>query len=595
MTDFAGANADDAPGFRGWAKTPPMGWNSWDCFGTTVTEAQVRAQADVMARELLAHGWQYLVVDIQWYEPSPSGHSYRPGAPLVMDGYGRLQPAPNRFPSSRGGKGFAPLAEHVHSLGLKFGVHLMRGIPRIAVEQNLPLWGSEHRARDIANRADVCPWNPDMYGVDMSKPGAQAYYDSIFALLASWSVDYVKVDDIARPYHDHEREIEGIRRAIDKTGREIVLSLSPGETAISAASHVQDHANLWRISDDFWDNWISLREQFARVRRWNPHRRLGNWPDADMLPLGVLDLGRRRSRFTREEQLTVMSLWAIARSPLMFGGDMTQLDDDLRALLVNDRVIAINQHSQNNEHLFDNDGLIAWAADVPNSTDKYLALFNARDHRPLLPEAADAALRSSPGQAARIDVDLSRAERLVLLADDGADNSSHHYIAWGCPTIHLADGREVGLSRLIAEQAISWWGNVAVDRGDDGRALSLAGTPQAHGLGAHTKSYLEYSLPAEAVRFTAQVGFEDGHCAEPNGAARFLVFAVPRDEGPIELGLPVEVSLERLGFDGAVDVRDVWSGRWIGEFTKRFRPLIAWHGAGLFRLSENAGPARLRC
>ena len=118
-----------------------------------------------------------------------------------MDEWGRLLPAPNRFPSAAGGAGFRPLADFVHGLGLRFGVHLMRGVPRLAADRNLPILGSRHRCGDIADRVNICPWNSDMYGVDMSKPGAQAYYDSVFALVASWGVDFVKVDDISRPYH----------------------------------------------------------------------------------------------------------------------------------------------------------------------------------------------------------------------------------------------------------------------------------------------------------------------------------------------------------------------------------------------------------
>jgi hypothetical protein len=252
----------------------------------------------------------------------------------------------------------------------------MRGIPRQAVERNLPVKGTSYRARDVADVASVCPWNTDMYGVDMSRPGAQEYYDSVFELLASWGVDYVKVDDISRPYHEHEREIEGVRRAIDRCGRPIVLSLSPGETALDAAGHVGDHANLWRISDDFWDDWKALREQFARLERWNPYRRTGAWPDADMLPLGVLELGRRSTRFTHDEQRVVLTLWAIARSPLMFGGDMTKLDEWTLALLTNDEVLAVNQHSANNRPLFDRGGLVAWCADIPGSNGRYVAVFN---------------------------------------------------------------------------------------------------------------------------------------------------------------------------------------------------------------------------
>jgi alpha-galactosidase len=368
--------------FHDWAVNPPMGWNSWDCFGTTVTEAQVRAHADFMAEKLARHGFSYIVVDIQWYEPSSQGFEYRSGAPLTLDEWGRLLPAPNRFPSSAGGVGFRVLADYVHERGLKLGIHLLRGIPRLAVERDLPILGTSRRASEIADRSRVCAWNPDMFGVDMSRPGAQAYYDSVLALVASWGVDFLKVDDISRPYHDNELEIEALRRAIDGTGRPIVLSLSPGETALSAAGHVKRHANMWRISDDFWDDWSALREQFARLARWNEHRGPGHWPDADMLPLGVLACGTRSTRFSAAEQVCLLSLWCIARSPLMHGGDLTRTDEPTLALLTNDEVLAVNQRSANNRPLFDEDGKIAWIADVPDSSDKYLALFNTRDGVP---------------------------------------------------------------------------------------------------------------------------------------------------------------------------------------------------------------------
>src|SRR5690349_21450820 len=118
MAAGTGARAGDAPAFLSWAPTPPMGWNSWDCFGTAVTEAQVKANADYMAEKLKPHGWEYVVVDIQWYEPGAKRHEYRKGAELAMDGYGRLLPADNRFPSAAGGAGFKGLADYVHSKGL---------------------------------------------------------------------------------------------------------------------------------------------------------------------------------------------------------------------------------------------------------------------------------------------------------------------------------------------------------------------------------------------------------------------------------------------------------------------------------------------
>lgn len=372
-----------APGFHDWAASPPMGWNSWDCFGTTVTEKQTMEQTDFMAAKLKRHGWQYIVVDIQWYEPHSKGHDYRKDAKLAMDEFGRLLPAPEKFPSAKDGAGFKKLADYVHSKGLKFGIHMMRGIPRQAVAQNTPVKGTNVRAADIAITSSTCSWNPDMYGVDATKPEGQAYYDSIFEMVAGWGVDFVKIDDLSRPYDAVQKaEVEAIRKAIDKTGRRIVFSTSPGETPLSEGRHVATHANMWRISDDFWDAWPQLFAQFKRLHDWTPHRLPGAWPDADMLPLGTIGLGRR-TKFTPDEQMTMMSLWFIARSPLMHGGDMTKTDDYTLSLLTNDEALAVNRSSANNRQLFrSDDGLIAWIADIPNSASKYLAIFNTRDGQP---------------------------------------------------------------------------------------------------------------------------------------------------------------------------------------------------------------------
>jgi hypothetical protein len=365
------------PTYWSWAQTPPMGWNSWDGFATTVTEAQARAQADVMKAKLAAHGWNLITVDIQWYEPNATGFDYHQGAKLEMDAQGRLLPATNKFPSAANGQGFKPLADYIHSLGLKFGLHLMRGIPRQAVAAKTPIKGTSYTAADIADTNSICEWNTDMYGVDMTKPGAQEYYDSVFELFASWGLDFIKVDDLSRPYH--QPEIEAIRRAINRTGRPIVFSTSPGATPVSAGDHVSTHANMWRISDDFWDKWSLLFDQFDRLRDWTPHRGPGHFPDADMLPIGVLQMGKSKTHFKPDEQFTLLTLWSIARSPLILGADLTKLDDFTLSLISNDEVIAVDQASANNRELFRRDGFYGWVADVPGSTDKYLAIFNTRD------------------------------------------------------------------------------------------------------------------------------------------------------------------------------------------------------------------------
>lgn len=359
------------------APRPPMGWNSWNSFATTISEAQARETAAIMRRELLPFGYSVFTVDIQWYEPEAASYDYNRHPQPAMDDHGRLIPAPNRFPSSRGGRGFAPLAADVHAMGLAFGIHLMRGIPRLAVKRNLPVLGTPYRAADIADVTSTCSWNPDMYGVDMRRPGAQAYYDSVFRLYASWGVDFVKMDDMSRPYDAHAAEIEAAHRAIHASGRPMILSLSPGETPVSRGEHVRRHAQMWRISDDFWDEWAMLEAQFVRLENWNAYRRPGAWPDADMLPLGRLALGARDTRFTPAEQRTLMTLWSIARSPLIMGGDLRHLDAATLALLTNRAVIAVNQASTGNQPHFVADGMKLWSA-IPDGAprDRYVALFN---------------------------------------------------------------------------------------------------------------------------------------------------------------------------------------------------------------------------
>ena len=368
----------------GIAATPPMGWNSWDCYGTTVTEAEVKANADYMAKLLKPHGWQYVVIDIQWSEPNAQAHGYRRDAELAMDPYGRLIPALNRFPSSADGHGFKPLADYIHSLGLKFGIHIMRGIPRRAVKANLPVFGSTARAAAIADPTSVCPWNTDMYGVDMRRPGAQDYYDSIVKLYTEWGVDYIKADDIARP--PHREEIAALHRAIQKTGRPIVLSLSPGPAMVKDLAFLQENANLWRISDDFWDEWRLLRQNFILMSIWSGVGRPGAWPDADMLPLGRVGIRAERgndriTRFTRDEQRTLMSLWAIAQSPLMFGGDLPSNDEFTLSLITNDEVLAVNQKGARGSALAEGGASVVWTADAVGENAKYLAVFNVGDNR----------------------------------------------------------------------------------------------------------------------------------------------------------------------------------------------------------------------
>jgi alpha-galactosidase len=384
LLNFSAANTfSQQKDFHQWAATPPMGWNSWDCYGPTVVESEVKANADYMAKNLKKAGWEYIVVDIRWYVGNDKAHGYNQTDPdYVLDQYGRFQPAVNRFPSAAGGKGFKPLADYIHKKGLKFGIHIMRGIPVEAVKRNTPILGSTATANQIYTTELQCPWLKDMYGVVAGKPGAQEYYNSLFKLYASWGLDFVKVDDLSRPYHT--KEVEMIRKAIDLTGRKIILSTSPGETPVADAEHVADHANMWRTVDDFWDNWKMLKEHFDVFERWNPYRKLGAWPDGDMLPLGRIGIraergDNRMSKFTKDEQYTLMTLWTIFRSPLMFGGDLPSNDAFTLSLINNEDVIKVLKNSINNKQLFKTEQAVAWIADDTKTGDKFLAVFNQTD------------------------------------------------------------------------------------------------------------------------------------------------------------------------------------------------------------------------
>ena len=367
------------------AKTPPMGWNSWDCYGAAVTEDTVRANADYMAAHMKEYGWEYVVVDIQWYQPSAINHGYEPFSDVVMDEYGRLLPAPNRFPSAADGKGFTELAAYVHSLGLKFGIHIMRGMPRMAAHRDLPIKDSAFTARQVADPNSICAWNPDMYGLkcEDQTEGSLAYYKSLFELYSSWGVDFVKVDDIAREYPHCRREIELISQAVRECPRDIVLSLSPGPAPVAQAEHLKTYANMWRITDDFWDNWSALLDMFDRADEWCIHAGPGHWPDADMLPVGALRMvypENNWTNFTKPEQITMMTLWCMMRSPLMVGADLPKNDDFTLQLLTNRDVLDIEKTTHCAHPLSRSKTQITWIAPCRDEDACYIALFNISDH-----------------------------------------------------------------------------------------------------------------------------------------------------------------------------------------------------------------------
>ena len=390
------------------AIVPPMGWNSYTCYGITVREEEVKANASYMAEHLAQHGWQYVVVDGMWYQdtgPKQGEEPWEPTfiqtqqyseeraqypepriepLPLRFDSYGRLLPDLHKFPSSTDEAGFRPLADYIHSLDLKFGIHIMRGIPQQVVEADYPVLDTTYTAREIGDTSDVCEWWQGMYGMKMDHPGAQAYYDSIVALYASWGVDFIKADDLGIPRYQ-KAHVDTLSRAIAKCDREIVLSISTGSAAdTSFAEHRKKHSQMWRIGSDVHDEWSQIRETFEFLPRWQVHSGPGHWPDPDMLPLGKIHIRQcaasvghpHMTKLSKDEQLTTMTLWCISRSPLMFAGDLPSNDDWTLQLISNPEVLAVNQRSSENRETFRMDDTRVWDATAEDGQSRYVACFH---------------------------------------------------------------------------------------------------------------------------------------------------------------------------------------------------------------------------
>jgi hypothetical protein len=379
------------------AQTPPLGWNSWDCYGMVPTDADMRKTADYMAKYMKSAGYEYVVLDMGWdFKDTMNTFNFKMKKPdLWFDKYGRLTPNPGRFPYVNNGKGLKPLADYIHSLGLKFGIHIQRGIPYQAVEQNTPIKGTKYTAKQIYTDSMQCVWYQGMKSIDMKKPGAQEYYNSLFELYAEWEVDFVKADDM------READVIAVSKAIKNCGRTIVLSLVGGTKSGSKMLY-ENNVNMWRVSGDVWDNWAFMDRAFSAARRWQKDVKPGHWPDLDMLPLGRLRINGtdgilaneihkefvetvdENSRLTKDEQYSLMNLWAIFRTPLMMGGSLVDMDKELLDMLTNKNMLAVNQHSINNKELRATPTEVIWTADEPGTGAKYVAVFNLSD-KPSLP------------------------------------------------------------------------------------------------------------------------------------------------------------------------------------------------------------------
>ncbi len=598
LTLAACSSSGQKEDFHDWAATPPMGWNSWDCFGPSVVEDEVKANADYMAKNLKEYGWEYIVVDIRWYVDNQTTGHYNPydKTDFVIDDYGRYLPSPIRFPSSANGAGFKPLADYVHRLGLKFGIHIMRGVPKEAVYNKMPIKGTNITADQICSDTLECTWLKDNFTAVKGKAGAQEYYNSILDLYASWGVDYIKVDDLSRPYHSDE--IEMLRNAIDQTGRPIVLSMSPGATPLDQHEHAKNHANMWRTIDDFWDNWTQLSYSFSKCADWAPYITKGSWPDADMLPLGHLSIRGERgadryTNFTKDEQYTLMTLWTMFKSPLMFGGHLPDNDGFTNSLLTNKEMLYVHGYSENNKEFSNQDEKVIWVADDPQSDDRFVGVFNVGGNEFVSPDKllyrSGTVSRLTDGFGEHIDIKLPKGStELYLIVDDNGDTYSYDHADWIHPVVYLSNGKTIKLNEMDWEYATAGWGEVHKNRSITNRALNVKGKEYKNGIGTHSQSIIKFKIPSNAVRFTAFGGLDIGGTSHRGDGTtvEFMVSVVDPKPDLAKLAVNIPVDLKALGFEGKCQIRDLWQHEDLGAFEgDQFAPLIQKHGCSLYRIS----------
>jgi alpha-galactosidase len=430
--------ARESNGIRSIVQRPPMGWNSFDSYGGYLNESAAMANLKALEATLKPAGYEYFVIDSGWFGeyklvPGTRYPAEKHASDVRLNQYGILQPSRTHFPG-----GFEPIAEYAHKAGLKFGLHLMRGIPRKAVELNLPVQGTKIRARDIADTNSICPWCPYNYGVDMSKPGAQAFYTSVVHQLARWGVDLIKADDIV-PY---PREILALANAIEEVGRKITLSLSPGNKAYLCNLPYYRRGNMLRITSDMWDRRSDLAKGFDAWTRFSGTACPGFWPDLDMIPFGQLllmspkqlaDKGnpklagfgyRRWCQFTPDQQYTFITMRALAASPLFMGGDLPSLDSFSLALLTHKEMVACSQNGVMGTNVYRRDNVEVWlASERSRPGNGWLGIFNRNENDKWVPLGrGDLGLDPDAHYRARDiwkDRDIELDGKQIALAADG--------------------------------------------------------------------------------------------------------------------------------------------------------------------------------
>ena len=390
------------------AQKPPMGWNSFDSYGVYLHEKAAFENLEAMAKILKPFGYEYFVIDAGWFgefqlQPGTMFPAEKHARKMKYNEFGLLQPSDTYFPN-----GFKKLIDRTHELGLKFGLHLMRGIPRSVVKANLPIKGTKYFAQDIADTTSICTWNHQNYGVDMTKPGAQEFYNSLMNQMAEWGLDFIKYDDIVHK----PLEVKAVAKAIAQCGRPMVLSLSPGGNVDPNNLDAFKKGHMLRVTPDIWDDQKGIDECFLDWRKWNGKSEPGFWIDMDMIPFGQLQMmspkpkgvkgteskkeiqdkikagevanfellaGKgfnRWSEFTKDQMYTFITMRALAASPLMMGGDLPTLDKFSLSLITNKEMLACNQNGIMGKLTYDKNKFEVW--NTPNKSGKggWVGIFN---------------------------------------------------------------------------------------------------------------------------------------------------------------------------------------------------------------------------
>ncbi|MEX0982597.1 MAG: glycoside hydrolase family 27 protein [Bacteroidales bacterium] len=393
------ANGSLSAQYTNKTSAPLLGWNSYDCYGTHINEKLTHENMDAFIQKLKPYGYEYFVLDAGWF----AHYDLKPGEIWPTDGdkrylnideYGRFIPSDVLFPN-----GLKEAIDKAHNHGVKFGLHMMRGIPREAVEKDLPIKGTNYSARDIANVNDTCNWSSLMYGVDMDKPGAQEYYNSVMELMAEWGVDFIKYDDIVHK----PREINAVADAIENAGRDIVLSISPGNDINPQYYETYSRAEMIRISRDIWDLQEDIDISFERWEQILPYADKGFWLDMDMIPFGhirisetltlnALNSGRgyeRMDNLSYAQKKTFITQRAMAASPLFMGGALTSSPQIVFELITNEDMLVCNQNGVTGE-LVTRVDTYAEKVDVwkthhkSNENEGWIGIFNRNYYKELI-------------------------------------------------------------------------------------------------------------------------------------------------------------------------------------------------------------------